>query len=115
MLHALLNSKHRKSVNLPITGTSSQFMNPSHSTQDLWLEAVFLWNNALLIFFFSRVHNERKVSSKTKGQDLACYQYLEASCLYFVMRVHFSVLRVTRFSRQKLPVRHIVRELGRVL
>lgn len=67
-------------------------MSPLNSTQDLWLEAVFLWNNALLIFFFSQVHNERKVSSKTKGQNLACYQYLEASCLHFVMRVHFSVL-----------------------
>lgn len=67
-------------------------MSPLNFTQDLWLEAVFLWNNALLIFFFSQVHNERKVSSETKGQNLACYQYLEASCLHFVMRVHFSVL-----------------------
>lgn len=91
MLYALLHPKHRKRGNLPVTGTSSQSMSPLYSTQDLWLEAVFLWNNALLIFL-SQVHNERKVSSKTKGQNLACYQYLEASCLHFVMRVHFSVL-----------------------
>lgn len=66
-------------------------MSPLNSTPDLWLEAVFLWNNALLIFL-SQVHNERKVSSKTKGQNLSRYQYLGASCLHFVMRVRFSVL-----------------------
>lgn len=91
MLYALLNPKHRKRGNLPVTGTRAQTMSPLISISDLWLGTVFLWNNALLIFL-SPVHHVRKVSSETKGQNLACYQFLEALCLHFVMRVHFSVL-----------------------
>lgn len=53
-------------------------------------------DNALLISL-SRVHNERKVSvkkkKKTTGQSLGAFQYLGASCLQFVMRVHFSVIK----------------------
>ena len=84
----------------PATVSRSWSISPSNSAQDLWLQAVFLCNNALLIFFLSRVHNERKVSSKTKGQSLARYQYLEASCLHFVMRVHFSVLEWQDFQSE---------------
>lgn len=84
----------------PATVSRSWSISPSNSAQDLWLQAVFLQNNALLIFFLSRVHNERKVSRKTKGQSLACYQYLEAPCLHFVMRVHFSVLEWQDFQSE---------------
>lgn len=99
----------------PATVSRSWSISPSNSAQDLWLQAVFLWNNALLIFFLSRVHNERKVSSKTKGQSLACYQYLEASCLHFVMRVHFSVLEWQDFQSEGSRKAQCDGRLGRVL
>lgn len=72
-------------------------INPSNLAGDHpGQEAVLRSNNALLISL-SRVHNERKVSSKkikySKGQSLGAFQYLRASCLQFVMRVHFSVLK----------------------
>lgn len=99
----------------PATVSRSWSISPSNSAQDLWLQAVFPWNNALLIFFLSRVHNERKVSSKTKGQSLACYQYLEASCLHFVMRVHFSVLEWQDFQSEGSRKAQCDGRLGRVL
>lgn len=86
------NSECRKGEKPPATASRSGRISPSKPAPDLWLQAVFPRNNALLIFFLSRVHDERKVSSKTKGQSLACHQYLEAPCLRFVMRVRFSAL-----------------------
>lgn len=99
----------------PATVSRSWSISPSNSAQDLWLQAVFLCNNALLIFFLSRVHNERKVSSKTKGQSLARYQYLEASCLHFVMRVHFSVLEWQDFQSEGSRKAQCDGRLGRIL
>lgn len=61
------------------------------------------------------MHNERKVSWKTKGQNLACYQYLGACCLHFVMPVHFSMLEWKDFPGKSFPSAHCGRERGRIL
>lgn len=70
MLYALLHPKHREWGKSPLPGTSSWSTSPLNSTQDLWIEAVFLCNNALLIFFFSRVHNEERCLQQLKGKIL---------------------------------------------
>lgn len=82
----------------PATMSRSWSISPSNPAEDLWLQAVLQYNNALLIFL-SRVHNERKVSSKRAKS--CCFQYLGASCLHFVMRVHFSVLKWQDFQPER--------------
>lgn len=114
MLYALLNPKHRTRGDLPATGTSSRSTSPLNSMPHLWLEAVSLWNNALLISL-SRVHNERKVSSKTRGQKSCLLPIPWGILSTFCHACALFSVKMTRFSSQKLPVRQLWRGLGRTL